>query len=684
MDDGYNALKTYLMLASHEHLDAGHLSDQITRFWRAWLEANRGTMSREEMIRSAGRILSFHLAHAGAPAWPAIHTNLSLVDDTRDTLRRVVRGMPAAERVYAEIRARASTRFTPVTVAGIVGPDNAGLVSGSHVVSGALTVEAWRDYVQPAIKDAATSAQKSVDWVLETTAKDDLTLEGSPEQIQKTLVEMYKRDYAEAWRQFVQGISVAAFDSFPEAVAAMNRLGDAQVSPVGKLVKAIVEQTAWDNPSMANVGLERAQRGFFDWVKQSVLQMAPTPVKVDVNVTAKPAEIPLGPIGREFAGFGRLAQPRDGGEPLLDTYLKQLSKIRTRLNGLQNQGDPGPGAVKLMRETLDGGGSELAEGLRFVDEQMLTGMPDAQRAVLRPLLLRPLLQSYAAVIKPASEELNKTWEAQVYEPFNRKLALKYPFAPKAGIEASPAEIAQMFGPEGAIARYVDGTMGPLVVRRGNTVTPRTWGELGLVLQPEFGNGFARWVSPLEGGAAADAGGGSAGQAQTVFMLRPQPAEGTTGFVVEIDGQKLAYRNGPTQWNNFVWPNAAGAPGARIVATTFDGRTVEVINVPGRFGLEKMINAARRTRQPDGSFRLVWASEGVEVGVDLRIVSSTQVQAAAPAGQGGGAARGLGGLVLPARAVAVGAGATAAPAGAVPAPPAPAAVPIAQLTAGGAR
>lgn len=684
VDDGYNALKTYLMLASHEHLDAGHLSDQITRFWRAWLEANRGTMSREEMIRSAGRILSFHLAHAGAPDWPTIHTNLSLVDDTRDTLRRVVRGMPAAERAYAEIRARASTRFTPVTVAGIVGPDNAGLVSGSHVVSGALTVEAWRDYVQPAIKEAATSAQKSVDWVLETTAKDDLTLEGSPEQIQKTLVEMYKRDYAEAWRQFVQGISVASFDSFPEAVAAMNRLGDAQVSPVGKLVKAIVEQTAWDNPSLANVGLERAQRGFFDWVKQSVLQMAPSPVKVDVNVTAKPVEIPFGPIGREFAGFGRLALPREGGEPLLDTYLKQLSKIRTRLNGLQNQGDPGPGAVKLMRETLDGGGSELAEGLRFVDEQMLTGMPDAQRAVLRPLLLRPLLQSYAAVIKPASEELNKTWEAQVYEPFNRKLAIKYPFAPKSGIEASPAEIAQMFGPEGAIAKYVDGAMGPLVVRRGNTVTPRTWGELGLVLQPEFGNGFARWVSPLEGGAAADAGGGSAGQAQTVFMLRPQPAEGTTGFVVEIDGQKLAYRNGPTQWNNFVWPNAAGAPGARIVATTFDGRTVEVINVPGRFGLEKMINAAKRTRQADGSFRLVWAGEGVEVGVDLRIVSSTQVQAAAPAGQGGGGARGLGGLVLPARAVAVGGGAAAAPAGAMPAPPAPAAAPIAQLTAGGAR
>ena len=166
------------------------------------------------------------------------------------------------------------------------------------------------------------------------------------------------------------------------------------------------------------------------------------------------------------------------------------------------------------------------------------------------------------------------------------------------------------------------------------------------------------------------------------MLRPQPAAGTTGFLVEIDGQKLDYRNGPTQWNNFVWPNAAGAPGARIVATTFDGRTVEVINVPGRFGLEKMINAARRTRQADGSFRLAWAGEGVEVGVDLRVVSSTQVQAAAPSAQGGGP-RGLGGLVLPARAVAVAGSAVATPAGS--APPAPAAAAsIAQLAAGGAR
>ena len=680
VEDGYNALKTYLMLSSREHVDAGHLSDQITRFWRGWLEANRGTMSREQMIRSAGSILSFHLEHASDPQWPLITTNLALVDEARDKLRRVVRGMPAAERVYAEIKARASTRFAPVTVANIVGPDNATLVTGSSVVSGTFTAEAWRDYVQGAIKEAATNAQKNADWVLMTSTSDDLTLEGSPEQIQKTLIAMYKQDYVEEWKRFVQGVSVASFASFPEAVAAMGRIGDPQNSPIGTLVKVIFDQTAWDNPSVANLGLERAQKGFIEWFKRSILRMSPSRVQVDVNVAAAKG-IPMGPVGQEFAGVARLVVPRDGGDPLIDTYLGQLSKLRTRLNQLKNQGDPGAGALRLMRDTLSGSNSELAETLRYVDEQMLTGIPDSQRNVLRPLLLRPLLQTYAAIIRPASEELNKTWVAQVQEPFSRKLAIKYPFSPQAGIEAGPAEIAQIFGPEGAVAKFAESALGGLVERRGNTITPRTWGDLGLALQADFMSGFSRWVAPLEGGVAADNQG--AGQAQTVFMLRPQPAAGTIGYVVEVDGQKLNYRNGASQWANFIWPNPAGTPGARIQATTFDGETIDIINFPGRFGLEKMINSASRTRLSDGAFRLKWANRGVEVGIDLRLLSSPQAQSGRS--NDGGGERSWNGMSLPLAiaqvepAAAPAASEPAATAPAAPPPPAPA-----PATAGGAQ
>lgn len=69
VEDAYNALKAYLMLGNHDNLEASHLSDQMTRFWRNWLEANRADMPRDKMIRQAERIWSFTLAHVDDPAF---------------------------------------------------------------------------------------------------------------------------------------------------------------------------------------------------------------------------------------------------------------------------------------------------------------------------------------------------------------------------------------------------------------------------------------------------------------------------------------------------------------------------------------------------------------------------------------------------------------------------------------
>lgn len=626
VDDAYNALKTYLMLGAPEHAELGHLNDQLTRFWRGWLDDNRGTMPREQMIRLAGRLLSFHLSHAADADWPRIRPNLAIVDLTRQNLRKVVRGMPAQERVYAQIKARASTRFAPVTVASIVGKDGAGLVSGSQAVSGAFTLRAWREHVEPQIRRAANESLQSADWVLDISSRDDLSLEGSPEQIRKQLVASYKTDYANAWKGFMQGIAITPFENFDDAVERINTLGDPQRSPIVALLRSIDEQTSWDSPGKFNAGLERGRQGFVEWFKRSVLRLAPSRVEVDVNLATPPAAVQMGPVGEAFAGISRLTMQRDSGPALLDTYLKQLSALRGRLNQLRNQGDPGPGARQLMQQTIGGGGSELAATLRFVDEQMLAGMNDAQRVVVRPLLVRPLLQTFNALVEPTETELNKIWQAQVREPFIRNLAAKYPFSAGARIEATPAEIGKIFGPQGAIASYLDTAVGPLVIRRGDLVTPRTWGDLGVRLNPAFVTGVGPWVAPLAGGADAREGKAGGTSGKTVFQLQPRPVPGTAEYTVEIDGQKLRYRNTPPQWANFVWPNEGGTPGARITATTFAGKTVEVVNLPGRFGLERLISGARRKRLPDGSFEMSWSAESLTVSLALRIISSPESRA----------------------------------------------------------
>jgi type VI secretion system protein ImpL len=314
-------------------------------------------------------------------------------------------------------------------------------------------------------------------------------------------------------------------------------------------------------------------------------------------------------------------------------YMDTLSKLRSRLNQLKNQGDPGPGARQFMQQTLEGSGSELADALRYVDEQMLTGMSDSQKLAIRPILVRPLMQTFAVLIGPAEAEINKTWLAQVYEPFRQSLANKYPFSPDARIEAAGTEIAQFFGPDGLIAKFATTAMGPLVLRRGDVLAPRTWADMGIRIAPQTISRFPGWIAPIAGGGVV--------AAQTVFQLQPMPAPGTLEYTVDIDGQQLRYRNTPAQWANMVHPSTQGASGARITAVTFDGRSVEVFNEPGQFGLKRMIDAAAKQKREDGAFELRWTSGAVTVAMGLKIISS-------PDNSGGGAPQGQGfrGLKLP--------------------------------------
>lgn len=675
--DAYNALKTYIMLGDRSRVENAHMSDQLTRFWRGWLEANRGSMPREQLIRSAERILSFALTQVTAPDFPELQTNLALLDTTRENLRRVVKGMPARERVYAEIKTRAATRYPPVTVARLVEDLDKDIVAGSYAIPGTFTKEAWQGFIEEAFEKASTQETKADDWVLKSTLQDDLTLEGSPEQIRKALVELYKTEYVLEWQKFMQGVTVRDFPNFDQAVTRMNRLGDPAASPVGKLVQALYDQTSWDNPSLLNERLAKGQRSFIEWFKQSILRMAPSRVEMRVDVTSGQAVVPMGPIGKEFSGLLRLMYTRDNSPTLMRNYLEALSKVRTRFNQIKNQGDPGPASRALMMETLEGN-SELAQALRLVDEQMLNGQTDAAKATLRPLLVRPLIQAFAVIVPSAETEINRVWAAQVYEPFQRSLAGKYPFDRNSKLEATSGEISKVFGPQGSIAKFSDETLSTLLVRRGDTLAPRTWADLGVRLQPDFAAGFPTWVGQVMGqggggsGGGADGGGGAAapaGEDQTNFQILPSPMPGLSEYTFEIDGQQMRYRNAVPAWTSFVWPGSQGVPGVRITGVDVEGRSVEFLNEPGRFGLEKMLATAKRRRLENGNFELTWTRGNQSVTVQLRLIASPTTGSPGITGAPDtpSASGGLRGVTLPA--VVVGSGPAAAAVVSVPASPA---------------
>ena len=635
--DAYNALKAYLMLGDPSRVEPVHLSDQLTRFWREWLDANRGMMTRDELISSADHLMSFYVAQYAKPGWPTIDNKVALVDDTRQSLRHVMRGMPAINRVYAEIKARAATRYPSISVASILGDQNDKILVGSYAIPGTFSREAWEGYVKGAIRDAANNELNATDWVLQTTQQTDLTLSGSPEQIQKQLESLYDKDYVHEWQKFLQGVSVASFGSFADAVNDMNTLGDPQNSPMRKLVETVYQETSWDNPSLVDQGLKSAQGGFVGWFKRVILRRQPRGVNLNLDNVKGPGggKLRTGPVGSAFAGVAQLMVARNNNPPLLNNYLDMLAKLRTRLNAIKNQGDPGPGARQLMQKTLDGSGSELSSGLQLVDEQMLDGLDDRQRNTLRPLLLRPLMQTFNALVQPTETEINKIWTAQVYTPFEKNLAQKYPFDSNGQVQAADSEISQVFGPSGGIAKFASDTLGPLVDRRGDTLTAKQWADMGITLSPKLMAGFAQWVAPL----GQTTGSGT----QTIFKIQPEPGSGgISEYTININGQSLRYRNTPPDWKPFVWDGNQANPMAQISAVTYDGRTVMIENISGNDALKKLFLAAKGTLdKATGIYTLTWSKGPISVTAHLQLVSGAQTNG------DGTQKQGLQGTVLPA-------------------------------------
>lgn len=154
-------------------------------------------------------------------------------------------------------------------------------------------------------------------------------------------------------------------------------------------------------------------------------------------------------------------------------------------------GSPGPGARQFMQQTLEGTG-ELAEALKLVDEQLLTGLDEGARNALPPILVRPLMQAFAALVPPTEAELKRVWNAQVFEPYERTLASKYPFDRGSRMEATQVELAAIFGTEGAVAKYLEQSLGTLVLRRGEFAQPLQ--HPGDVADSFFGvAAFGQWM-----------------------------------------------------------------------------------------------------------------------------------------------------------------------------------------------
>lgn len=598
LDEAYNALKTYLMLQDRARLDAAHLADQLPRYWRPWLAGLKLPEGVEaaEARRIAERAIGFYLTQLSAPDLPLIEPDAALVAGARQVLRGELKRLSAKERVYSELKARANTQFAPMTVARLLDNQHGELLGGSHVVPGGFTREAWEGYFRTAIAEAARGEVRGDDWVMASAGSDSLGVEGDVASNREALEAMYRAEYAAEWRKFLQGVVVHEYTGLPGAASAIGRLADPAVSPLKLLVQRAAYQTSWDNPSGLRQGIESA--------RSSVVEKTGALIAGSVQPGAARQE--RGEIGTQFAVLAALAGHAGnvGGEGAgradMGAYLGQLARVRARLTALASTDEPGGGARQLMQATITGQGSELSDALQLIDAELLGGASESARDYLRPLLVRPLMNAFSALIPPTEEEINRAWATEVHGAWS-SLARKYPFAETSN-EATVTEMSRFFKPgDGLLARFVSQQLGALVSVRGETLTPRTWGGQGVRFNPTFLAGMSRLM--------AASGAFQEGESAR-FELQPVPTPGLSEIVIEIDGQPLRYRNGPQIWKAFAWPGGGTLSGARLQVTNFSGATSDVASFDGRLAFMRLLTVARPVDgDTPGSGQLQWRAKG---------------------------------------------------------------------------
>ena len=343
-----------------------------------------------------------------------------------------------------------------------------------------FTHAAWSDYVEQAIDEVAKRPTDTKDWVLNSTQSDDLSFSGSPDQIRKQLTELYKKEYIAEWRKFLGAIHYAKAKDYGQQASFVQVLGEPENSPIRSVFDRVAKETSWDNP-VVMAELAAPQTGFVAWFKRKVLRRDETQLDAKVMNQAQ------GPISKEFQMFYQLVRKRDDqqNKSLLDEYMQSLAQVRSKFNDLKSSGDIGPSAMSLVKSTINEQNSVFNTTQKLVDEKMSVGLSEVDQKLLQKLLMSPLTQSFESLILPAQDEMNKLWVMQVYQPFNTNLSKKYPFNSSATLQATSNEISQILGENGSIARYVKEYLDPLVIRRGYTLTSKTWKDLGISLNPQF-------------------------------------------------------------------------------------------------------------------------------------------------------------------------------------------------------
>ncbi|MFP4900117.1 ImcF-related family protein [Paraburkholderia sp. BR14261] len=614
----YDTLKAYLMLARPERAVASFLTPQLLATQAPARPSNSplpaGTW--EDLRQHAIAFFADHLGRRPAAngSTLAIVPDSSLVAATRQTVIGVRGIQNSTDATYQQILDDAKPKYPPVSLAGLLGDTTGrGLFNTSQTIPGVFTREAWEQRISKAIDEASSQGDVAGDWVLSDTKAASAT----SSTLKAELRQRYFDDYARAWAQFLNSLRWQRASTLSATADQLSLLGDPQRSPLVALMNAIVYQ--------AGAGVTAQS------LSDTLVSKAQQLVGADEKDPSKRAQPQLAPLANAFGPILRLsgsdplsglpaqagkaaAQVATTGDLSLARYLERVTAMRLKLEQMVNSPDTEAMSRAAAQAVLQGKTSDIADSRDYASR--VAASLGQQWAGFGQLFQAPLDQTWQAVVQPAAASLNDIWRRSIVADWNAAFGGRYPFADSDN-DASLPEMARFMRPDnGVITQFVTTQLAGIVERQGDRWAAAQGAgtqQDALRLDPAFLEGLNRLmrVSTVLF---------PSGDAHIRFDLRGVATPGVTNMKVMLSGRELDYFNQKEDWVPFEWPGQSLENLSHIEWKTEQGGLRTALDAQGRFGLIRLLERAKVSRQDNARWLLTWtpdASQGIALRLQLR-------------------------------------------------------------------
>ena len=535
-----DALKAYLMM--------GQPDKREPEFLKSWLNSDIQTSLAGSTETQA--VLSSHINQLFSQDFPAQELSKSVIASARDQLN----SFPLAELVYTRLKEEAVdeglVKFNLGKTIGSRAEDlfNLTEIEDKKQIAGLYTVDGFKEYYLKTGLDLAKESTEQ-NWVL--GPMQDNPDAADPEALNKEVGALLEQEFVEQWQTLLNGIHIAEFRNIRHGVEVMQKLSST-TSPLKRLLSDVSYNTSLIEPPEAEGKAPKIK------VKSKLVKKAQRLAKTAKKLRKKKGEEVVAEPGEyvqaAFLPLNTIATGGDGAQ--LDELLSLLAEVYVFLEEVAAVSD-GKAAFVAAKEIMNGE-KDILSRLKI-------------KAARYPAPLKQWVKeisdnSWRVVLEKAHRYVNSVWKEEVVADYNRLIKNRYPVFDSSSREINLVEFSNFFGPEGSMDMFYMNYMAPFIVSSGRNWSQKTLEGRTLGISRSSVATFqnADRIKQMFFGA---------GQlTPTVsFSLKPVDMDAeVTRFSLDLDGQRIDYRHGPTRSSKLQWPGPDGPNRTRVRFEVADG------------------------------------------------------------------------------------------------------------------